>query len=116
LRYGYLLLAYAERPDSESAFPIAVVSVALSSEASSAVFVRADWESRVAERDRDYIRSSFEDWLKLIDSNGGVIPASLLELSVGPFRSVRNGECDEQELIKQVAAFLPDAYQRFGSW
>lgn len=113
LRYGYVLLAYADRLESEPYFPVAVVCVALHPDANSALFVRTDWESQVDEKHRDYLRCSFEDWLKVLENNRGVMPPSLLELSVGPLRSVRNGGCDEQELVKHVEAFLQAAYQRF---
>jgi hypothetical protein len=112
LRYGFVLLAYAGRPEEEASFPIAVACVALESVVRNAVlFIRDDWERRVQENHREYIEDTFQDWEELLSSSSGGIPPILLELSVGPFRTVEEGECDEQDISARVRALLRGSYR-----
>lgn len=116
LRYGYVFLAYAKGADGGSLLPITAVCVSLEPPAGrSAVFVRADWERQVDDRFRDYICGSFEDWVESIESSPGMLPPLLLDLSVGPLRTIQHGECEEQELAERIEAFLQAAYLRFGT-
>jgi hypothetical protein len=96
--------------------PIAVACVASNSTAKdSALFIKTDWEAHVSDRHRDYIEDAFQEWAKVLENNPGEIPPLMLEFSVGPFRAVKDGECDEQEMIPHVEGFLMGAYQRFAS-
>lgn len=115
LRYGYVLLAYAKGADGGSLLPIVAVCVSLEPSAGrSAVFVRADWQKQVDEKYRDYMSASFEDWIDSIESGSGMPPPLLVNLSIGPLRTIQHGECEEQELIERIKDFLQATYERFG--
>lgn len=108
-----MLLAYAGRPDEEPSSPIAVVCERLDIAGTNpSLFVKDGWEQKVSENHRSYIDDSFNDWLRIMEDNAGVLPPQILELSVGPFRTVAVGECDEQELTERVESFLMGPYRR----
>jgi hypothetical protein len=112
-----VLLAYAEGPYEEAPFPIAAVCVPFSSEAGNAVlFVGNDWEKTVKDNHRNYIEDSLQDWANWMENHPGMIPPNMLDLSVGPFRTVRDGECDEQDLTARVEGFLTGLYRSFPSY
>ena len=109
-----MLIAYAERPEAEAAFSMAAVCVPLDSRiGNAALFIRRDWEEHVRESHREYIESTFRDWKQLLDASPGVIPPRLGDLSVGPLRTVGDGECEEQDLTKHVGSFLQGSYKPF---
>jgi hypothetical protein len=113
LQYRYVLLAYAGSPDAEPSFPIAVVCVHPDiARGDSALFVKDNWEQKVKDSHRGYIEECFHDWLGLMEGDPGVLLPQILELSVGPFRTVGDGECDEQELTTRLEAFLVGSYRR----
>jgi hypothetical protein len=74
-----------------------------------------DWERHVKESHRSYIQDSFYAWLQLMEKNAGSILPQITELSVGPFRAVGDGECEEQEVMARVEGFLMKPYRRFTS-
>jgi hypothetical protein len=116
LRYRYLLLAYAATPDEDASLPVAVACVTPNAAVpDSALFIKDDWEKHISESHRGYVEATLEEWAKVLESNPGEIPPLMLELSVGPFRTVEDGECDQSELITHVEAFLTGVYRRFVS-
>jgi hypothetical protein len=116
LHYAYVLLAYAGSPDEEPSFPIAVVCVPLEPTVpGGALYIKGDWERQVKGSHRSYIQDSFHDWLQLLERNAGVILPQITGLSVGPFRAVGDGECEELEVMTRVEGFLMKPYRRFTS-
>ena len=116
MRYRYALLAYAARPDEDASSPIAVACVASDAAAHTlALFVRDDWEKHVSESHRDYIQAIFEEWANVAESNLAELLPIVLEMSVGPIRTVADGECDEEELNVRVDTFLLGSYRHFHS-
>ena len=115
MHYTYVLLAYAGSPDEEPSFPIAVVCVPLDPTVPGALYIKSDWERQVKENHGSYIQDSFHDWLQLLERNAGVILPQIADLSVGPFRAVGDGECEEQEVMTRVEGFLMKPYRRFTS-
>jgi hypothetical protein len=80
------------------------------------LFVGNDWEKKVKQDHRSYIEDSFQDWACWMESNLGELPPNILDLSVGPFRTVQDNECDEQDLIARVERFFTGLYRRFASY
>ena len=112
--YRYVLFAYAGGPHEDVSFPIAAVCVPFGSEAGNPViFVGNDWEKTVNDNHRNYIDDSLQDWTSWMESQPGVIPPNVLDLSVGPIRTVQEGECDEQQLSAVIEAFFTGLYRRF---
>jgi hypothetical protein len=111
-----MFLAYAGSPNEEPSFPIAVVCVPLDPTLPGAtLFVKDDWERHVREVHQSYIQDSFVDWLHLMESNVRAILPQITDLSVGPIRTVGDGECDEEEMMVRVEGFLTNPYRRFRS-
>lgn len=111
-----MLLAYAGSPDGEPLFPIAVVCVPLDPMVSGAtLFIKNDWEQNVREHHRIYLQDTFRDWLELMEIDGASIPPQIVDLSVGPLRTVAQGDCNEQETTTLVDEFLTPAHRRFAS-
>lgn len=106
-------LAYASHSDEDDAIPIAVVfAPSDSSSHRGPVVIRAGWQERVKESHQTYIEDILEEWAQ---SPAGVTEAMmsrLVELSVGPIRSVEVGECGEDELIQRAETFLGPSFQR----
>jgi hypothetical protein len=116
LIYRYVLFAYAGGPHEDVSFPIAAVCVPFGSEAGSGViFVGNDWEKTVNHNHRDYIEDSLQDWANWMEREPGMIPPNILDLSVGPFRTVQEGECDEQHLDTLIERFFTGSYRHFAS-
>lgn len=112
-----MLLAYGGGPHEDVSFPIAAVCVPSSSEAGNAVlFVGNDWDKTVTHDHRSYIEDSLQDWSNWMESQPGMIPPNILDLSVGPFRTVQDGECDEQRLAAVIEGFFRGSYRRFASY
>jgi hypothetical protein len=80
-----------------------------------ALFIKTDWEHQVSDGHRDYIEDTFQEWAKVMARDSRELLPLMLELSVGPLRTLEDGECDEQELITHVEAFLSGRYRRFAS-
>ena len=78
-----------------------------------ALFIKSDWARCVSEKHREYVKATFEEWLNVMESNPTTIPPFMLELSVGPLRTVEDGECDQEELTAHIEAFLTGEYRRF---
>jgi hypothetical protein len=78
-----------------------------------ALFIKSDWERCVSEKHREYVKATFEEWVNVMESNPTTIPPFMLELSVGPLRTVEDGECDQEELTAHIEAFLTGEYRRF---
>ena len=78
-----------------------------------ALFIKSDWERCVSEKHREYVKATFEEWVNVMESNPTTIPPFMLELSVGPLRTVEDGECDHEELTAHIEAFLKGEYRRF---
>lgn len=113
LRYQYVLLGYAASPNEESSSPIAVVCVVPgSTTGEGALFVRREWQRYVGENHLDYIGDTFDEWATLLRVNPTAMLQVVLELSVGPIRTVKDGECDEHDLVAHVEAFLQGMYRR----
>lgn len=114
--YRYVLFAYAGGPHEDVSFPIAAVCVPFGPEAGNAViFVRNDWEKSVNDNHKNYIEDSLQDWADWLESQPGIIPPNILDLSVGPFRTVQVGECDEQHLLAVMEGFFKGLYRAFAS-
>ncbi len=108
-----MFLAYARGPHENQSFPIAAICVSTSESRDSVLFVRDDWEKTVTESLQNYIKHSFQDWVRWMESNRGKLPPNILDLSIGPFRTVLDDECDEQDLIPRVEGFFEGLYRRF---
>lgn len=108
-----MLLAFAGGPYADPSFPIAAVCVSTSNSKDGVLFVGDDWEKRVKDDIRSYIEESFSDWARWMDCNRGLLPPNIVDLSVGPFRTVQDDECDEQDLIARVESFFSGLYRRF---
>lgn len=112
-----MLFAYARGPHEDVSFPIAAVCVPSGTEAGNRViFVGNDWEKTVNDKHRNYIEDSLQDWASWMESQPGMIPPNVLDLSVGPIRTVQEGECDEQHLSAVIEAFFAGLYRRFASY
>jgi hypothetical protein len=93
--------------------PLAVACVAFDAPLPNwALFVKKDWEQHVSDH-RNYIEATFEDWVKVMESNSGELPPHILELSVGPIRTVADGECDKEDLNRHIESFLTSVNRRF---
>ena len=101
-------------PDESVSLPIAVACV-MPNDATpnGALFIKSDWERCVSEKHREYVKATFEEWVNVMESNPTTIPPFMLELSVGPLRTVEDGECDQEELTAHIEAFLTGEYRRF---
>jgi hypothetical protein len=114
LRYRYILLAYAARSEEDPSLPLAVACVAFEAPSRNCeLFIKKDWEQHVSDSHRDYIEATFEDWVKVMESSSGELPPHILELSVGPIRTVGDGECDKEDLNTYIESFLTSVNRRF---
>jgi hypothetical protein len=94
--------------------PLAIACVAIDAPLPNyALFMKKDWGQHVNDSHRHYIEATFEDWMKVMESNSGELPPNILELSVGPIRTVADGECDEKDLNTHIESFLTSVYRRF---
>jgi hypothetical protein len=80
-----------------------------------ALFIRSDWERCVSEMHREYIQATFEEWANVMEKSPTTIPPFMLELSVGPLRTVEDGEWDPEGVTAHIESFLMGEYQRFVS-
>ena len=64
---------------------------------------------------RECIQATFEDWANVMKKSPTTIPPFMLELSVGPLRTVEDGEWDPEGLTAHIESFLMGEYQRFVS-
>lgn len=78
-----------------------------------ALFVKDDWEKHVSESHRAYIEATFEEWANVGESGLAELLPIMLDMSVGPIRTIAESECDEEELIANANAFLMGSYHRF---
>lgn len=76
-----------------------------------ALFVRRDWTSYVLDKHREYIEATLSEWSESLKKNPAEILQVIAELSVGPIRMVKDGECDERNLLGHVEAFLQGPYR-----
>ena len=112
MRYRYVLIGYAARPDVETSLPIALACVS-PREGECALFLKTDWAKQVSEGHRVYVDDTFKDWLEVVKRAPEDLLTSLLGLSVGPVRTIEDGECDERELVLHLERCFTDGYRRF---
>jgi hypothetical protein len=113
LLYRYALIAYSPRPEEDATIPLAVVCVPSQSEEDRGViFVANDWTGAVAASHRSYIEETLRDWTERIGSSHQLTFLQLMDLSIGPIRTLKTGECDERDLEMVSNAFLSSSCLR----
>jgi hypothetical protein len=106
-------LAYASQAEKGHAIPIAVVFASSASPSLwGPIFIREGWQEAVKETHQAYLDDVFQEWAQPPAGITHAMMSRLLELSVGPLRTVEVGECSEHELIQRAETFLDHSFQR----
>jgi hypothetical protein len=107
LLYKYALLAYSPYPEEDASIPLAAVCVpSQPDKGRGAIFVASGWGSAVRANHFSYIEETLRDWAERIDDTHQLTFLRLTDLSIGPIRTLKTGECEEGELEFVSNAFL----------
>lgn len=97
--YRYAILAYSPHPEEDAAFPLAVMCVPSQPESDcGAMFVVDGWVHAVNASHRSYIEETLREWKDCMQDSLESTFLQVTDLSIGPVRTLKTGECDEQEL------------------
>jgi hypothetical protein len=111
--YQYAVLAYSPHAEEPATFPLALISVpSPCGEFQVAAFVVDGWSQLVNESHRSYIEETLRDLTSSLRSTREGMFAQMIDLSVGPIRTLKHGQCDKEELQRLCGITLRPAHLR----